>query len=141
MSMSYRMGMAAKLSAILGRLETWTLTPLQAITSFLAIVFIRYFLEALLESHHVLAPHLDLRLGLVDLLHVLVSWAVLYALLSLGLALITGRGQAAANRMTLAAFPLICLPPLLGGIGRLRHARRAHRGGLRRAVGGSVWRI
>lgn len=79
----------------------------------MAIVFIRYLLEALLENHHVLAPHLDLRLGLVDFMHVLVSWGVLYALLTLGLAWISGRGQAATNRVVLAAYPLICLPPLL----------------------------
>lgn len=53
-----------------GRVESWSISP-QAVAAFGCIVFIRYFLEALLEGHHVLAPHLDLRLAVTDLLHVL----------------------------------------------------------------------
>lgn len=102
----------ANLHSLITRIEAWPVTPAQAVLTFLAIVLLRYGLESLLEARHVLALHLDLRPGLTDFLHVLVSWAVLYGLLAFGLAVFSGRGLARANRMALACFPLIWLPPL-----------------------------
>lgn len=103
---------ANPLLRLISNIEVWPVTPAQAVLTFLAIVLVRFCLESLLEARHTLALHLDLRLGLTDFLHVLVSWVVLYALLALGLAFFSVRGQARANRMVLAGFPLIWLPPL-----------------------------
>lgn len=101
-----------KLRTHIDHIETWPLSSAQAVLTFLAIVLVRYSFEFLLEDSHTLALHLDLRPALTDLLHVLMSWAVLYVLLALGLAIFSGRGQARANRVTLACLPLIWLPPI-----------------------------
>mgnify|MGYP005845467135 CR=1 FL=1 len=93
-------------------IESIELGVRQALAAFLAVVFARYFLEALLEGQGVLALHLDLRYGLTDFLHVMVSWGVLFILTTLGIALGTGRDLPRINRMVLVCFPVIWLPPL-----------------------------
>ena len=93
-------------------IEKIPLSLAAGIASFLAIVVVRYVLESMLEGHHVLALHTSLRLGLIDFLHVLVSWVVLYWLLALGLAAGSARPLAQTNRIALIGFPLIWLPPL-----------------------------
>jgi len=93
-------------------IESWNITAAQAIVTFLIIVWIRNTLEKLLEEHHVLALQLNVHDWIIDLIHVMASWASIFILISIGLSLFSGRNLMRTNRIVLAIFPLIWLPPL-----------------------------
>ena|GEM_PF-4470138 len=70
------------LRKLFSRMEGWSLTAPQAVVTFVLIVWLRQVLELMLEGRQVLTLHLSLRNGLADLLHVTVSWAVVFVLIA-----------------------------------------------------------
>lgn len=94
------------------RIEAWQISSSQAIVVFLTIIWIRNVSETLLEGRHVVMLQLVLRDWLVDILHVAASWTMLFIFLSAGLAFFSRRTLMRTNRVVLALFPLIWLPPL-----------------------------
>lgn len=93
------------------------------LTILISIIFIRNFLEALIESRHTtLSLQYD---DITDTIHVIFSWLVVYIATTLIVSIITSRPQVWVNRLVLRCFPIILIPPifdlLIGFTGRVQY--------------------